>query len=75
MPPTGPRDNEPMDKLLLTPEEAATVLSLGRSKVYELIRDGRLESVLIDTSRRIPTKSLAEFVGRLQEETEISPGG
>ena len=69
----GPGEEKPMDKLLLTPEEAATVLSLGRSKVYELIRDGRLTSVLIDTSRRIPTGALADFVAQLQEDLEISP--
>jgi hypothetical protein len=30
------------------------VLSIGRSKVYELMRTGRLESVRIDASRREP---------------------
>ncbi|GBD85064.1 helix-turn-helix domain protein [bacterium BMS3Abin02] len=64
-----------MDKLLLTPEEAATVLSIGRSKVYELIGDGRLASVRIDTSRRVPARALAEFVDRLQEQHETSRAG
>ena len=59
-----------MDKLLLTPEEAATVLSIGRSKVYELIRDGRLASVRIDASRRVPAEALTEFVKGLQKERE-----
>ncbi|GBE23055.1 MAG TPA: DNA-binding protein [Actinobacteria bacterium] len=64
-----------MDKLLLTPEEAATVLSIGRSKVYELIGDGRLASVRIDTSRRVSARALAEFVNRLQEQHEASRAG
>lgn len=64
-----------MDKLLLTPEEAATVLSIGRSKVYELIGDGRLASVRIDASRRVPARALAEFVNRLQEQHEASRAG
>ncbi len=59
-----------MDKLLLTPEEAAAVLSLGRSKVYELISDGRLASVRIDASRRIPAQALAEFVEGLRTKDE-----
>lgn len=59
-----------MDKLLLTPEEAATVLSIGRSKVYELISDGRLVSVRIGTSRRVPARALTEFVKLLQEQRE-----
>lgn len=55
-----------VDKLLLTPEEAAGALSIGRSKVYELISDGRLPSVRIDASRRVPISALVEFVERLQ---------
>ncbi len=56
-----------MDKLLLTPEEAAEALSVGRSKVYELIGKGRLSSVRIDASRRIPVDALTEFVQGLRE--------
>ena len=59
-----------MDKLLLTPEEAASVLSIGRSKVYELISDGRLASVRIDASRRVPKSALIEFIERLLEQPE-----
>jgi excisionase family DNA binding protein len=55
-----------VDKLLLKPEEAAEVLSIGRSKVYELIGTGQLASVRIGASRRIPTDALIEFVNRLQ---------
>lgn len=55
-----------MEKLLLTPEEAADLLSIGRSKVYELMGDGRLASVRIDASRRVPVNALVEFVESLQ---------
>lgn len=55
-----------IDKLLLKPEEAAEMLSIGRSKVYELIGTGELASVRIGTSRRVPTDALVEFVSRLQ---------
>jgi excisionase family DNA binding protein len=54
-----------MDKLLFTPEEAAQRLSVGRSTVYELISAGRLHSVRIGASRRIPAEALAEFVDQL----------
>ena len=54
------------EKLLLRPEEAAELLSIGRSKVYELIRTGELVSVRIGASRRIPAQVLAEFVQQLQ---------
>lgn len=54
------------EKLLLRPEEAAELLSIGRSKVYELIGAGELVSVRIGASRRIPAQALAEFVQQLQ---------
>jgi excisionase family DNA binding protein len=53
-------------KLLLTPEEAAQALGIGRSHVYELLRTGRLKSVQIGTCRRIPLAALDEFVVELQ---------
>jgi excisionase family DNA binding protein len=57
-----------MDKLLLTPEEVAEALGIGRTKVYELIRLGLIESVKIDGSRRIPTVAVHEYVARLRQE-------
>lgn len=54
-----------MEKLLLTPEEAAERLSVGRSRIFELISSGRLRSVRIGNSRRIPTEALVEFVDGL----------
>lgn len=61
------RTRNEMEKLLLTPEDTADLLSIGRSKVYELIGDGRLASVRIDASRRVPMSALVEFVESLQE--------
>lgn len=57
-----------MDKLLLTPTEAAEVLSISRSKLYELIGQGRLATVTIDTSRRVPSDALIEFIERLRQD-------
>lgn len=56
-----------MERLLLTPEDAADLLSIGRSKLYELIGDGQLASVRIGASRRVPMSALVEFVESLQE--------
>ncbi len=52
-----------MDKLLLTPDEAARVLGIGRSKLYELLRAGVVESVRIGTCRRVPAAALSGYVG------------
>ena len=53
--------------LLVRPEDAAQVLGIGRTKVYELIRSGALRSVRIDGLRRIPVAALAEFVAQLED--------
>lgn len=55
-----------MTKLLLTPEEAAELLGIGRTKVYELILSRALESVKIGTARRIPTDAVTDFVADLR---------
>ncbi len=54
------------EPLLVTAEQAAVSLSICRTKVYELLRNGELESVQIGTSRRIPAAALAEYVERLR---------
>ncbi len=54
-----------MTTLLYKPEEAAAVLGIGRSKVFELMASGELTSVQIGRSRRITQEALAEFVARL----------
>jgi excisionase family DNA binding protein len=54
-----------MDKLLLTPIEAARALGIGRSKLYQLIQSGRLQSVLIGRSRRIPARALTNYIASL----------
>lgn len=57
-----------MDRLLLTPVEAARALGIGRTKVYELITSGRLRSVRLDGCRRITRDDLAAFVAQLTTE-------
>lgn len=64
-----------MEKLLLTPEDAADLLSIGRSKLYELLGDGRLASVRIGASRRVPMSALYEFVEGLRETWNQMPDG
>jgi excisionase family DNA binding protein len=55
-----------MDKLLLTPTEAASVLGIGRSKVYELLKSGQLQSVHIGACGRVPTDALTAFLEQLR---------
>jgi excisionase family DNA binding protein len=51
--------------LLLRPEEVATVLRVGRTRMYELMRSGDLRSVKIGHLRRVSATAVAEYVARL----------
>jgi excisionase family DNA binding protein len=50
--------------LLLTIPQAASVLAVGRTTVYELIGAGDLEAVHIGRSVRVPVDALRSFVDR-----------
>jgi excisionase family DNA binding protein len=63
---------ESVPSTLLTVEEAARSLRLGRSKTYQLISRGTLPSVQIDGSRRVRVTDLAEFVERLRGTTVVA---
>ncbi len=56
--------------LLLTPERAAERLDLGRTKIYELMAAGQIESVKVGRSRRIPVDALVDYVTRLRTSGE-----
>ncbi len=51
-----------MERLLLRPHEAAELLGLGRSTVYELIASGAIPSITIGKSRRVPLEALRAWV-------------
>jgi excisionase family DNA binding protein len=53
-------------KLLLTVDEAAQRLGIGRSHTYGYVMRGFIPSVKLGRSRRVPAAALEEFVGRLR---------
>lgn len=56
-------------KALYRVTEAMAILSLSRSVIYELMRNGRLRSVKEGTSRLIPARAIAEYVALLERES------
>ena len=56
----------PDGKLLLTVEEAAHCLGIGRTVMYRLVSTGAVESVTVGRLRRIPSECLDEFVSMLR---------
>ena len=57
-----------MEKLLLTAEEAAELIGVGRCTIYDLMRLRVLPSVKIGRYRRVPMSALREYVDRLVAE-------
>jgi len=58
------------DARLLTVEEAARRLSLGRTTLYALLKDGQITSVRVGRLRRIPAEALDTYTARLIAEQE-----
>jgi excisionase family DNA binding protein len=54
-------------RLLVTVDEAARRLAIGRSHIYAQMQRGRLRSVHIGRSRRILDQDLTDFIAGLLE--------
>lgn len=48
--------------LVYKPEDAMILLSVGRCKIYELIRSGELKTVRVGKKYLVPMKSIEEFL-------------
>ena len=59
--------------LLLTPEEAATVLRIGRTTIYALMQAGDLRPVHIGRSCRLPRAELERYVRSLETSSNAAP--
>jgi excisionase family DNA binding protein len=53
------------DPALITMQEAAARLRIGRSKMRQLIREHKIRSVLVGHSRRVVVKSLDDYIESL----------
>ncbi len=56
------------EPLLHTPEEAASRLRISRAKLYPMLKDGTIRSVVIGRSRRISPAALEEYVQGLSDD-------
>lgn len=57
------------ERVLLTTEEAAEQLGIGRTLMYKLIANGEIESIRIGRLRRVPTNAIQDYAYRLVNET------
>lgn len=67
---TTPLRPEPQPKppVLVTVEEAARRLSIGRTATYMLVLKGELQSVKIGRTRRVVVASLDDYVSKLLQQ-------
>ena len=66
-----PKGYEMTNRELLKPEQAAEVLKISRSLLYELLKAGVLPSVKIGRSRRIERAEIDAFVASLTSTSQV----
>jgi excisionase family DNA binding protein len=52
---------------LLTTNETMQYLSIGKTKLFKLIKDGKLNPVRIDSNLRFDKEDLDEFINRSKD--------
>lgn len=53
---------------LYTIEETRVMLRLGKTKIFDLLRNGRLRSVREGRAHRIPPSAIADYIALLERE-------
>jgi excisionase family DNA binding protein len=67
-----PKRELAVEPLLVRVEEAARLLSLSRSTIYEMMDSGELPSIRRGTARRIPVAALRAWVARQTAPSTVS---
>lgn len=70
--PAPPTLRQLPERTLLTVEEAAERLRIGRTRMYALVKSGEVESILIGRLRRVPVDALNAYTNRLLNEQEAA---
>jgi excisionase family DNA binding protein len=58
-------DQPTTPRTMLTPEQAAEALGIGRTTMFALIKSGEIESVRVGRLRRVPLDSIEAYTNRL----------
>ena len=57
-----------LPRIMLTVEEAAEAIGVGRTTMFALLKSGELESVLVGRLRRVPVDAIEAYKVRLMSE-------
>jgi len=63
----------PVEQLLVTVEQAAAMLAIGRTTVFRLIAEGDLEATKIGRATRVHVDALSDLVARLRARSQSDP--
>jgi excisionase family DNA binding protein len=63
------------EQVLLTVEEAAERLRVGRTTAWSLVKNGELQSVQIGRLRRVPSSAVDNYAAQLAAEWESTNDG
>ncbi|MFD3731448.1 excisionase family DNA-binding protein [Streptomyces sp. NPDC058632] len=58
--------------VLLTVEEAARRLRIGRTTCFRLVMSGEIESVTVGRLRRVPVDALSSYVAKLRRPAAVA---
>ncbi len=64
-----------MEELLVSVEDAARALGVGRSLAYELIASGQLARVKLGRRTLVPVRALHEYVERMALASRVAMDG
>jgi excisionase family DNA binding protein len=62
----SPRETADSSLVLLTVEEAARRLCIGRTTCFRLVLAGEIESVTVGRLRRVPSDAVSAYVAKLR---------
>lgn len=61
-----------MERILLKPLEAAVLLGIGRTRIYEMLACSEIPSIRIGRSVRVPVSALQRWVDERQNSLETA---
>ena len=65
----------PFETLAVKISEAVRTTGIGRTKLYELMNEGQIETIKVGTATLIPVDSLRRFLDRLRRTHPPSASG